>query len=53
MTNTTDARYTVLYDFVTDLYHVADNLTGDVSEEAFSDERDAQTLADEWIAAEF
>jgi len=51
MTSTTEVRYTVLHDLNTDLFHVADNLTGDVSEESFADERDAQTLADDWNAA--
>ena len=50
MASTIETRYSVLFDLTTDQFHVADNLTGDVSEESFATEAEAQTLADEWEA---
>lgn len=45
-----ETRYSVLFDLTTDKYHVADNLTGDVSDETFATEAEAQAVADEWEA---
>lgn len=47
-----ERRYSVLFDLTTDTFHVADSLTGDVSEETFTTESDAQTVADEWESAD-